>query len=100
MPAPFGHGLGAAADCEAVTVLVMAARGETLPLADRVGWLRAACAGWPEVTVGGIVCNAPVDYGNLVIWTAQLAVIRAALDRDGRPPVDAVPAARRWLRRR
>jgi HTH-type transcriptional regulator, transcriptional repressor of NAD biosynthesis genes len=107
MPGPFGHGLvlgkfypphlghlhlitEAAAGCDAVTVLVMAARGETLPLADRVAWLRAAATGLPGVTVSGIVCDAPVDYGDAVIWTAQMAVIRAALDRDRRPPFDAV----------
>jgi len=107
MPGPFGHGLvvgkfypphlghlhlitRAAAGCGAVTVLVMAARSETLPLPDRVAWLRAACAGRPEVTVSGIACDVPVDFGDPVIWTAQVAVIRAALDRDRRPPADAV----------
>jgi NadR type nicotinamide-nucleotide adenylyltransferase len=80
----------AAAGCDAVTVLVMAARGETLSAGDRVAWLRAATARLPGVTVSGIVCDAPVDYGDPVIWAAQMAVIRAALDRDRRPPVGAV----------
>ena len=31
-------GIASAAGCDAVTVLVMAARGETLPLADRLAW--------------------------------------------------------------
>jgi cytidyltransferase-like protein len=48
----------AAAGCDAVTVLVMAARSETLPLADRVGWLRAACSALPGVAVSGVVCDA------------------------------------------
>jgi cytidyltransferase-like protein len=56
----------AAASCAELTVLVMAARSETLPLADRVRWLRAACAGQPGVTVTGTVCDAPVDFDDPV----------------------------------
>lgn len=38
------HLIGSAAQaCAEVTVLVMAARGETVALGDRVRWLRAAC---------------------------------------------------------
>ena len=47
-----------------VTVLVMAARAETVPLADRVAWLRAACEGLPAVTVAGVRCDVPVDFGS------------------------------------
>jgi HTH-type transcriptional regulator, transcriptional repressor of NAD biosynthesis genes len=83
--------IGAAArQCAAVTVLAMASRRETVPLADRVAWLRAACAGLPGVAVTGAVCDAPVDYGDPAVWTAQVAVMRAALERDGRPGPDAV----------
>jgi nicotinamide riboside kinase len=67
-----------------------AASGESLPLADRVRWLRAAFADTSGVTVAGTVCDAPVDFDDPVIWAAQLAVIQAALDRDQRPPVDIV----------
>jgi HTH-type transcriptional regulator, transcriptional repressor of NAD biosynthesis genes len=80
----------AARQCATVTVLAMAARRETVPLADRVAWLRAACAGLPGVAVTGVVCDAPVDYGDAAVWTAQVAVMRAALERDGRPAPDAV----------
>jgi HTH-type transcriptional regulator, transcriptional repressor of NAD biosynthesis genes len=80
----------AAAQCAEVTVLVMAAGCETLPLADRVAWLRAACRGLPAVTVAGVRCDVPVEFGDTAIWTAQVAVMRAALDGNGRPPVDAV----------
>jgi len=80
----------AAARCAELTVLVMAARSETLPLADRVAWLRAVCADQPGVTVTGSTCDAPVDFDDPVIWAAQLAVIRAALEVDKRPPVDIV----------
>jgi HTH-type transcriptional regulator, transcriptional repressor of NAD biosynthesis genes len=107
MTAPFPHGLvvgkfypphrghmyvieHAAALCEQVTVLAMAAACETVPLADRVAWLRAACGGLPAVTVVGVRCDVPVDFGDPAIWTAQVAVMHAALDGNGRPPVDAV----------
>lgn len=82
----------AAMACDQVTVLVMAARRETIPLADRVAWLRAGGYGalCGPVTVCGVTCDAPVDYGDERVWDAQVAVMRAALARDGRPPVDAV----------
>jgi len=80
----------AAKACEQVTVLVMAARRETIPLRDRVAWLRETFAGQPSVVVSGVPCDAPVDYGDATVWAAQVAVMRAALARDGRPPVDRV----------
>lgn len=80
----------ATALCAHVTVLVMAAGSETLALADRVAWLQASCADLPAVTVTGVRCDVPVDFGSEAIWTAQVAVMRAALEGNGRPPVDAV----------
>jgi NadR type nicotinamide-nucleotide adenylyltransferase len=80
----------AAALCTQVTVLAMAAGGETLPLADRVGWLREACADLAGVTVAGVRCDVPVDFDDEAIWAAQVAVMRAALEHAERPPVDAV----------
>jgi HTH-type transcriptional regulator, transcriptional repressor of NAD biosynthesis genes len=70
----------AAARCGQLTVLVMAARAETVPLADRVAWLRAACGGLSAVTVIGVPCDVPVDFGDATVWTAQVAVMRAALE--------------------
>ena len=107
MTATFGHGLvvgkfypphrghqylieRAADVCAQVTVLVMAAGSETLAVADRVAWLHASCADLQGVTVVGVRCDAPVDFGNEAIWAAQVAVMRAALEWNGRPPVDAV----------
>jgi HTH-type transcriptional repressor of NAD biosynthesis genes len=107
MTATFGHGLvvgkfypphrghrflieQAAALCAEVTVLVMAAASETLPLGDRVAWLQASCTGLPAVTVAGVRCDVPVDFADEAIWAAQVAVMRAALERNGAPPVDAV----------
>jgi len=80
----------AAAQCRRVTVLVMAARAETVPLADRVAWLRAACAGLPAVTVAGVPCDVPVDFASEAVWAAQVAVMSAALEGRGLPGPDAV----------
>jgi nicotinamide mononucleotide adenylyltransferase len=80
----------AAGRCVDVTVLAMAAGCETLPLADRVSWLQAACAGLPAVTVIGVRCDVPVDFGDAAIWAAQVAVMRAALDRNSRPRLDMI----------
>jgi NadR type nicotinamide-nucleotide adenylyltransferase len=88
----------AALICDEVTVLVMAARRETIPLADRVAWLRKDFASQPAVTVSGVICDAPVDYGDPAVWAAQVAVMRAALARDGRPPVTAVFTGERYGR--
>ena len=107
MTATFGHGLvvgkfypphrghqylieRAATVCARVTVLVMAAGSETVALGDRVAWLQASCAGFPAVTVAGVRCDVPVDFGSEAIWAAQVAVMRAALEGNGRRPVDAV----------
>src|SRR5215467_10711701 len=106
-PERFGHGLvlgkfypphrghkhlieSAAARCDAVTVLVMAASCESIPLADRVGWLRADLASLPAVVVTGVRCDAPVDFADPMAWDAQLAVMRAALRQAGQRPMDAV----------
>lgn len=100
MSAPFSSGLvvgkfypphrghlhlieAAAAQCREVTVLVMAARAETVPLAGRVAWLRAACGALPAVTVIGVPCDVPVDFGSGPVWTAQVAVMAAALEKSG-----------------
>lgn len=107
MKAGYGHGLvigkfypphlghrylieTAAKACEQVTVLVMAASSETVPLADRVAWLTTALAARPRVLVAGVVCDVPVDYADPIIWQAQVAVMQAALRQAGRPCVDAI----------
>ncbi|HEX8079286.1 MAG TPA: AAA family ATPase [Jatrophihabitans sp.] len=80
----------AAAQCDQVTVLVMSSQGESLPLTDRVAWMRAVHGETPQVTVLGVVCDCPLDLGSEVVWEAQVAVMRAALRNAGRPAVDAV----------
>jgi NadR type nicotinamide-nucleotide adenylyltransferase len=80
----------AAARCGAVTVLVMAARCETIALNSRVAWLRASLDDVPHAAVTGVACDVPVDFADQAVWQAQVAVMRAALRRDHRPGVDVV----------
>jgi HTH-type transcriptional regulator, transcriptional repressor of NAD biosynthesis genes len=82
----------AAASCERVTVVAMAADVESIPLGDRVAWLREAYAGQPHVSVTGIVDNLVTDYGDLAIWDGHVALMRAAIATGAHAgqPVDAV----------
>ncbi|MCE0539336.1 AAA family ATPase [Kineosporia rhizophila] len=84
----------AAAECERVTVLVMASIAETVPLEHRVAWLKAEHKDESQVTVGGIRCDAPMDVGDEQVWQAQVAVMRAGIRATGQTvPVDAVYSA-------
>ncbi|MCF2530939.1 AAA family ATPase [Yinghuangia soli] len=73
----------AQARCERLTVLVCAASVESVPLADRVAWMRDE---HPDVHVVGAMDDHPVDLHDAAIWDAHMAVFQAAVpDR-----VDAV----------
>ncbi|CAM5597987.1 AAA family ATPase [Streptomyces avidinii] len=69
--------------CDRLTVLVCAASVESVPLADRVAWMREA---HPGADVVGAVDDIPVDLHDPAIWEAHMAVFRSAV--PGR--VDAV----------
>ncbi|MEV7445590.1 AAA family ATPase [Streptomyces sp. NPDC091204] len=69
--------------CERLTVLVCAASVESVPLADRVAWMREA---HPGAQVVGAVDDIPVDLHDPAIWEAHMAVFRSAVPG----PVDAV----------
>ncbi|MDQ1011642.1 HTH-type transcriptional repressor of NAD biosynthesis genes [Streptomyces sp. V4I23] len=73
----------AAGRCDRLTVLVCAASVESVPLADRVAWMREA---HPDVRVVGAVDDVPVDVTDPAVWDAHMAVFRAAVPE----PVDAV----------
>ncbi|WUD72207.1 AAA family ATPase [Streptomyces sp. NBC_00510] len=75
----------AAARCRRLTVLVCASAVESVPLADRVAWMREV---HPEagIDVVGTVDDEPVDYTDPAAWDAHIAVFRAAVP----DPVDAV----------
>ncbi|KIF01873.1 transcriptional regulator [Streptomyces sp. RSD-27] len=69
--------------CERLTVLVCAASVESVPLADRVAWMREE---HPGADVVGAVDDVPVDLHDPAVWEAHMAIFRAAVGR----PVDAV----------
>lgn len=69
--------------CERVTVEVLAATVESIPLEARVDWLAEE---HPTARVVGAMDDAEVDYFSDAAWTAHLLPIRALLDS----PVDAV----------
>ncbi|MEU4172650.1 AAA family ATPase [Streptomyces sp. NPDC026665] len=73
----------ALARCERLTVLVCAASVESVPLADRVEWMREA---HPEAEVVGAVDDHAVDLHDPAVWDAHMAVFRTAVPE----PVDAV----------
>ncbi|GGZ53601.1 transcriptional regulator NadR [Streptomyces inusitatus] len=73
----------AAARCARLTVLVCAASVESVPLADRVAWMREL---HPDAHVVGTVDDIPMDTGDPAVWDAHMAVFRAAVPE----PVDAV----------
>ncbi|WP_445166982.1 AAA family ATPase [Mycolicibacterium sp. Dal123E01] len=86
----------AAGGCDRVTVLVMASAAETVPLADRVAWLRAEHAD-EGVRIIGIRCDAPLDVTDQRVWAAQVALMQAALRQAGEPvSVDAVFTGERY----
>jgi HTH-type transcriptional repressor of NAD biosynthesis genes len=80
----------AARECATVTVLVMAARGETVPLADRVAWLRACFTGPPDAGQSDSVSSEP--YG------PELAAWFDAADRPVDPARRTVPVSATRIR--
>ncbi|MFI8767358.1 AAA family ATPase [Streptomyces sp. NPDC053792] len=69
--------------CERLTVLVRASSAETLPLEDRVAWMREI---HPDVLVVGALDDTPADLRGPDAWAARTAVLRAAVPER----VDAV----------
>ena len=80
----------AAATSNRVTVVVMAASAESLPIERRVAWLREIHATESNVTVVGIIDDVRVDYEDDAIWRAHVDAMRAAVASVTRVPVDAV----------
>lgn len=69
--------------CETLTVLVCAASVESVPLADRVAWMREA---HPDVRVVGAVDDIPMDLHDAAVWDAHMEVFTTAVPER----VDAV----------
>jgi HTH-type transcriptional repressor of NAD biosynthesis genes len=92
-PPHSGHHLlidTAAAQCARVSVVVMAASQESIPLATRVQWLRAVHAHQPRVTVTGIMDDLPMNLQDAAVWRAHVDLMHEALAGIGAPPVTAV----------
>lgn len=93
-PPHLGHLDGiqrAAACCDQLIVLVMASAVETIPLCQRVDWLRQDCSAWPRVVVDGIPCDVPVDLTDEDIWIAQIALMRTAVkSASGNGDIDLI----------
>ena len=92
-PPHAGHHLlvrTAARACARVTVLVLAASAETIPLGRRFAWMREVHAAEPNVVVLAGIDEHPIDYGDPRFWDAHMAVFQALLAAAGAPPVDAV----------
>jgi HTH-type transcriptional regulator, transcriptional repressor of NAD biosynthesis genes len=92
-PPHAGHHLlirAAAASCARVTVIVMAASHESIPLEARVRWLREVHQADAGVSVTGIVDDVPIDYQDDGIWRQHVALMREALQGVDAPPVSAV----------
>ncbi|WP_305095169.1 AAA family ATPase [Prescottella sp. R16] len=79
-----------------VTVVVMASAAETIPLDDRVTWMRQTHASDAAVTVTGIVCDAPMDLESETVWAAQVACMRAAVRQVDETPIDAVVSSEKY----
>ncbi|MFD5035068.1 AAA family ATPase [Streptomyces sp. NPDC058405] len=69
--------------CERLTVLVCASSVESVPLADRVRWMREV---HPDVRVVGAVDDVVMDLNDPAVWDAHMAVFRGAVPER----VDAV----------
>ncbi|MDT3345895.1 AAA family ATPase [Microbacterium aquilitoris] len=73
----------AARQCERVTVEVIAASVESIPLAQRAAWIREE---HPTVRVVDHLDDTPVDFASDTAWEAHTATIAGLLDS----PADAV----------
>ena len=69
--------------CRQVTVLVLASRAESIPLAVRADWL---AEDHPRATIVAAYDDLPVDFTSDAAWTQHLDLIRPLLPA----PVDAV----------
>ena len=65
-----------------VTVLVLAASSEPLPMEDRARWLRECFPDGDGLCVVAALDDVPVDYDDEAIWRAHVDVMRRALRAD------------------
>ncbi|MBU2667357.1 AAA family ATPase [Actinoplanes bogorensis] len=81
------HALIAAAEaaCDRVTVVVAPSTRESIPLDERLAWLRAGHG--PAVDFVGVHDDHPVDYADPAVWELHMEIFRKAAGTDR---VDAV----------
>jgi cytidyltransferase-like protein len=86
------HGLirQAAGEVDRLSVVVMGSTAESIPIEDRLGWMRATHAAEANVTVAAIKCDSPVDIDDPNVWKAQVAAIEAGARLCNGEPVDVV----------
>lgn len=92
-PPHAGHHLlvrTAAALCERVSVVVMAASVESIPLEERVAWMREVHEPEKNVSVTGIRDDNPIDLEDDAIWRAHVALMVEGARQLTSEPVDAV----------
>lgn len=111
MTRPFSHGLivgkfyppheghhhlirVAAARCDRVSVVVAPASTESIPLDDRLAWLREVHADTPWVEFSGVIDDVAVDYDDPEIWDAHCALFQQAVGDHS--SVDAVFSSERY----
>ena len=80
----------AASASEQVSVLVLAHPDETIPLTDRVAWMREMLTDLSNVTVVGGIDPHPIDYENPAVWDQHEREFRATLATVTNRPVTAV----------
>lgn len=86
----------AAEACDKVSVVVAASQVESIPLADRVAWLRDEHADCGNITIIGVLDDAPIDYDSPQAWATHTAVFDAALRHAGQDQVDAVFSSEKY----
>ncbi len=92
-PPHAGHRLlvrTAAATCDRVTVLVLAHPSESIPLEQRVAWLREIHAPDVHVVVHGAMDDLPIDYVDPAVWELHVDLLRQSLAEVTPVPVSAV----------
>lgn len=68
----------AAACCDRLSVIVAASTVESIPLADRAGWLRETHP-QPHVDIVSVIDDIEIDYDSDQVWTAHVQVFRDGL---------------------
>ncbi|MEO6125818.1 MAG: AAA family ATPase, partial [Ilumatobacteraceae bacterium] len=92
-PPHAGHHLlvrTAAAASGQVTVVVCASDQESIPLDQRVRWMRETHASDVNVTIVGAIDNHPIDYDGPAMWDLHMSVFAEAVASVTSAPVTAV----------